>query len=259
MEHSAKVILFDLNGTLIYQCRTTRSHMASTYAMFAQHYWDITFEAFEDAWIKVHSAFDKTVREGYHLLREDNLEGAREKLREPLYRENIANIAAELHIPISHQLIEKITRAFQDSWMGGLRMPEENRVVLEKLFQEGYQLGIVTNFQQPDIIEDILKNFKIFELFRPIVISAEVRVRKPHPELFIAALEALNILKTPEQVIYVGDNLEEDVEGAKLVGLHPILIDSENQYASLAGELRCIKSIIELPEILAKMDEKIDR
>jgi len=258
MKHFAKIVLFDLNGTLIYQHRTQRSHMASTYAMLAQHDWNITFEAFETAWIDVHSEFDEKIREGYRLLGAGDLEGARKNLREPLYRENIAEIAKKLGISISNQLIEKITRAFQDSWMGGLRMPEENRLVLEKLIGEGYQLGIVTNFQQPDIISDILDNFKIRRLFKPIVISAEVGVRKPHPDLFKSALRELNILDTPEQAIYVGDNLEEDVEGAKVVGMHPILIDSENRYDSLANQLTCIKSIADLPEIFVGINAKID-
>jgi HAD superfamily hydrolase (TIGR01549 family) len=219
--------------------------------MLAQYYWDIIFESFEEAWKNVHSEFDKKVREGHILLRAGNLEGAREKLYEPWYRENIAGIAEELHISIPNQLIEKITRAFQDSWMGGLKMPEENRAVLEKLIEDGYQLGLVTNFQQPDIISDILANFKINgpELFKTTIISADIGVRKPHPDIFKSALQELNISETPPgQVIYVGDNLDEDVEGAKWLACIHLLIPKIGMI--LQNQLTCIKSIVDLPKIL---------
>lgn len=247
MNHFIKAILFDLNETLIHQIRTERSHIASTYAALTKYYWNITFESFESAWTKIHYQHAKQIREGCQLVQAGDFEAAKEKLREPWYRENIAGIVKELNISCSNQLIEEITWEFQDSWVGGLRMAEGDRSVLEKLAEDEYQLGIVTNFQQPNIIPDILKKFGVDRFFKTIVISANIGWRKPHPDLFKSALNELGMIDTPECVIYVGDDPEEDVDGSKRAGLQPILIDPKNRYSDLSKNITSIQSLIELP------------
>lgn len=253
MNHPIKAILFDLNETLIHQIRTERSHIASTYAAVTKHYWDITYESFEAAWTRVHSLYAQQVHEGRQLVQAGNYKDAKDKLREPWYRENIAGIFEVLNIPLSNQLVEKITWAFQDSWVGGLRMPEANKSVLDNLAKDDYQLGIVTNFQQPNIVSDILRNFGIDAYFRTIVISATLGYRKPHPDIFKSALTELNMEFTPERVVYVGDNPEEDVEGAKRVGIKPILIDRENRFSDTAKYVASIKILTELPEAILNL------
>jgi len=49
------------------------------------------------------------------------------------------------------------------------------------------------------------------------VFSSEVGVRKPHPVIFERALEALEV--EPEQALFVGDRLFEDVRGAAELGM----------------------------------------
>jgi HAD superfamily hydrolase (TIGR01662 family) len=253
MSHFITAVLFDLNETLIHQTRSKRSHMASTYAALAQQYWSLTFESFEAAWEKIRLQYEEQFQQGNQLVYAGNFEAAKQKLREPWYRENIAAIINELNIPTSNRLIEKVTWAFQDSWVGGLTMPDKNRGVLEKLIQEGYQLGIVTNFQQPNIIPDILTDFGVSNIFKTIVISADFGWRKPHPELFNDALQKLNMREMPERVAYVGDNSEEDVEGARIAGLQPILIDSTDRGIDLRHKSARIHSLTELPEILREI------
>ena len=49
------------------------------------------------------------------------------------------------------------------------------------------------------------------------VFSSEVGKRKPHPEIFERALDALEV--APEEALFVGDRLYEDVRGAGEVGM----------------------------------------
>jgi len=244
-----KVILFDVNETIIHQGRTERSHIASTYAALAPFRWSITFEEFETAWNTVHGAFARQYHEGYELVLAGQLDRAREKLREPWYRENIAAILKELEFPACNRLIEELTWAFQDSWVGGLTMPDENRHTLRQLASL-YRLGIVTNFQQPNIVSDILDQFGIGDLFDPIVISATEGIRKPHPDLFRVALDRLGMSSTPECVSYVGDSLGDDVDGALRVGLCPILIDTKDRHSSVVTPAIRIRRLAELPDAL---------
>jgi putative hydrolase of the HAD superfamily len=50
-----------------------------------------------------------------------------------------------------------------------------------------------------------------------MVFSAEAGVRKPAPEIFLAACEELGV--DPAAVLFVGDDLVKDVQGAAAVGM----------------------------------------
>jgi putative hydrolase of the HAD superfamily len=56
-----------------------------------------------------------------------------------------------------------------------------------------------------------------------LVISSEVGFRKPHPSFFQAACARLGL--PPEQVLCVGDDLENDVRGAIRAGLTSLLLE----------------------------------
>jgi putative hydrolase of the HAD superfamily len=49
------------------------------------------------------------------------------------------------------------------------------------------------------------------------VFSSEVGLRKPHPAIFERALDALDV--EPEQALFVGDRLFEDIRGAAELGM----------------------------------------
>lgn len=57
------------------------------------------------------------------------------------------------------------------------------------------------------------------------IISAPLGFRKPDPRLFQLATESLGI--TPEEAIYVGNDMYRDVYGANRAGLHTIFVDSD--------------------------------
>jgi FMN phosphatase YigB (HAD superfamily) len=52
------------------------------------------------------------------------------------------------------------------------------------------------------------------------VFSSEIGRRKPDPAIFERALEALGV--TPEEALFVGDRLWEDVGGAGAVGMRTV-------------------------------------
>jgi putative hydrolase of the HAD superfamily len=56
-----------------------------------------------------------------------------------------------------------------------------------------------------------------------LVISSEVGFRKPHPAFYQAACASLRL--PPERVLCVGDDLENDVAGARRAGLRGVLLD----------------------------------
>ena len=58
---------------------------------------------------------------------------------------------------------------------------------------------------------------------------------KPHPTIFLAALDALAV--APAEAVMVGDSLEEDYEGARALGMRAILVDRENRHPGFEERL----------------------
>ena len=81
-----------------------------------------------------------------------------------------------------------------------------------------YDLGIIAN-QSVDILK-ILEESKINRFFKVIVISSEVKVRKPDPEIFRLAMNLANT--SPEHCIMVGDRLDTDISPANKLGMKTI-------------------------------------
>ncbi len=83
-----------------------------------------------------------------------------------------------------------------------------------------YDLGIIAN-QSVDILK-ILEELKINRFFKVIVISSEVKIRKPDPEIFRLAMNLANT--SPEHCIMVGDRLDTDISPANKLGMKTIRI-----------------------------------
>ena len=81
-----------------------------------------------------------------------------------------------------------------------------------------YDLGIIAN-QSVDILQ-ILEESKINRFFKVIVLSSEVKVRKPDPEIFRLAMNLANT--SPEHCIMVGDRLDTDISPANKLGMKTI-------------------------------------
>jgi putative hydrolase of the HAD superfamily len=84
---------------------------------------------------------------------------------------------------------------------------------------------LVTNGFRKDL-EDILSRTGLAEQFDVTVGIDNVRKPKPEKEIFLYALKRSDA--TPDQAVFVGDNPRADYEGAKAVGMKPLLIDRNN-------------------------------
>jgi putative hydrolase of the HAD superfamily len=92
---------------------------------------------------------------------------------------------------------------------------DEARPMLEQL-HERYPMMLVSNFYGN--IDEVLRSYGIRHLFKGIIESAVVGVRKPNPTLFRLGVDALEL--PPEEVLVVGDSLRKDIEPAEQLGCH---------------------------------------
>ncbi|MHA1506083.1 MAG: HAD family hydrolase [Candidatus Asgardarchaeia archaeon] len=88
--------------------------------------------------------------------------------------------------------------------------------MLQRIKDRGIYVGLISNTAVDWPIK-VLKRYKIFHLFDVVLLSSEFGVRKPHPKIFFAALNKLGV--SPEESIFVGDSIENDIVGANKVGM----------------------------------------
>jgi HAD superfamily hydrolase (TIGR01549 family) len=87
---------------------------------------------------------------------------------------------------------------------------------LGALRQRGYMLGVVTNRDYGGkLFYEDLRTMGLLDYFeyQHMAISADLGIRKPHPDIFKYVLTRLSV--SPEETAMVGDNLKADVGGAK--------------------------------------------
>ena len=116
---------------------------------------------------------------------------------------------------------------------------------LETLRSRGLTLGVVTNMNRGS--GEILAEFGLTGRVDFAVTSIEARSEKPHAPIFREALRKANA--EPRDVVHVGDQLESDVEGARRVGITPVLLDRDGNYPDYAGCAR-IEGMRELAGVL---------
>ena len=96
--------------------------------------------------------------------------------------------------------------------------------VLSRLKSEGFELGIISNFDTRFF--QIFRSLGLDGFFDSVTISSLAGAVKPNKKIFAHALDQHMVL--PNEALHVGDNLDEDFEGAQQAGLHAVLVDRES-------------------------------
>ena len=97
---------------------------------------------------------------------------------------------------------------------------DDARPALRAARQTGSRVVVVSNW---DIsLEGVLEQLGLASLLDGVITSASAGARKPSPKIFSQALELAAV--PPERALHIGDSLEEDVEGARSVGIAAVLV-----------------------------------
>ncbi len=83
---------------------------------------------------------------------------------------------------------------------------------LDTLKERGYKLAIISNARDAANVQRLIDNAQLRPWFDPILISADVGVRKPNPRIFKVLLDKWQL--SPDEVVMVGDMLGADILGA---------------------------------------------
>jgi len=124
-----------------------------------------------------------------------------------------------VHLGLNERAIQDLRRDFY----AGDRI---NPVVLDVItrLRPHYKQAILSN-AVPSLLEMLRDRFQIVHLFDVIITSASIGVMKPDPHAYRAALDALRL--RAEETVFI-DDLRENIQGAKQLGMHAIHFETDH-------------------------------
>ncbi|MFL5928884.1 MAG: HAD family hydrolase [Gaiellaceae bacterium] len=112
---------------------------------------------------------------------------------------------------------------------------------LEALRARGLKIGLLSNSA---------RDLDAFVAHHGLTVDAVLTSRshgktKPHETIFLRMLELLEV--AAEEAAMVGDTIEDDIDGARSVGMHALLVDREGRYGA---EVEALDDLREVPVAL---------
>lgn len=207
-----KVIFFDFGDTLIY---------------------------FDGNWAEVLQNSTKKlmnflIKEGYSLNPEEFPQEFFKRMREYYLERNktfieysSARVLSDYLMDLGFSIPQEslIKNAMQEMYSVSQKdwhLEEDAKNILDWLQKNDYRIGLISNASDTDDVYSLLEKFSLTNYFEKIVISAEFGWRKPHKKIFNHTMEMFNC--DPENCVMVGDRLDMDIQGAKMVGIRSVWI-----------------------------------
>jgi HAD superfamily hydrolase (TIGR01549 family) len=135
----------------------------------------------------------------------------------------------------AYECAVEMTRAWEHA--ENFELFEDTLPVLADLRAHGLKIGLVSNTGRD------LDAFVAHHALDVDVAVGSLRhgKTKPHPAIFQAALEQLGV--AAEEAAMVGDSPEDDVAGAKALGMVAFLIDRDERYPEFVGRLPDLRAL----------------
>ena len=121
----------------------------------------------------------------------------------------------------------------------------EVKSTLTSLNKEGVCLGVISNCDER--LMDVLREVNLTPHFAFILLSVFTMHEKPNAEIFRMALERLKV--RPEECLHVGDNVSQDYEGARAVGMAAAIVDRDGSLAAAHPHIEARHFIHDLAEL----------
>ena len=122
--------------------------------------------------------------------------------------------------------------AFKKIELNKLISKDEKIVRLISSLKKKYKVGMISNTHRSIAKKKLEAIGLSLKTFNPLITTYELNAYKPDPAPFLKALEVAGC--SPEESVYIGDSVENDILGAKSVGMKTILVWGESPEADLS-------------------------
>lgn len=124
--------------------------------------------------------------------------------------------------------------------------PEETKVLLRSLFKQGLKLALASGNNRT-VIDNFLRKQNLQDIFHYTITGDEVSSGKPDPEVFIKALEKLQL---PKNEVVIVENAPLGVQAAKATGIYTIALPSTVPAELLSSADKVIDNLQKLQEVI---------
>jgi FMN phosphatase YigB (HAD superfamily) len=116
----------------------------------------------------------------------------------------------------TRELAQELSSRHLEILSGAVEVPPEHTEFLRRVYAV-YAVALVSNFDHGPTARHIIERDGARPFFHHLVVSDDHGWRKPHARIFTDTLDLLGV--APEQALFVGDSVEDDVVGAKGAGM----------------------------------------
>jgi putative hydrolase of the HAD superfamily len=158
-----------------------------------------------------------------------------------------------LGLEVPREMVQRIHELEYRAVVSLRTVPPENLDALAALRARGLKLGLVSNAHfLPALMLEDFERMGLAEYMDAIVISSQLGVRKPHPAIFERILDELGV--APEEAVFVGDKVREDIVGPKELGMRAVLTHQFRQEDFDGSPIEPDVVIGSLPELVPYVD-----
>lgn len=244
-ERRVDAVLFDYGHTLIHFDERPHANLVTAYEKINHLLADRLERDIPAADVlieKVSKAVDAEIQRDYQAGRPEEVEIA------SIYDTALRGLGLE----VDPQLIEQVMEMEQEGWLESVHVGPDVFSTLEALRGLGLRLGVVSNAAyRPKLMLQQLAALGLRPYFDGVTFSSEVGLRKPHREIYADALKKLGA--NPQQTVFVGDRVREDVEGPKKLGMRAVLLREWRQEDDAGAADFVIERLGELLPIVEKL------
>lgn len=164
-------------------------------------------------------------------------------------------LAASLGLDPTSIAAEEAARAYEEASYKytPVLVPGAKELIL-RAKSLGLKVVVVSNTSfSARAVERILCNASLCGVLDYVASSSELGLMKPNPLIFLRALEAVG--SEPSEAIHVGDSCFNDVLGALLAGIKPVLHNPSSSEVACPGVrgLVVVRNLAEVADMLEKL------
>jgi putative hydrolase of the HAD superfamily len=227
-------LIFDCFGTLVgYPTGPVHSDMyQGTHGLLHALDFAIPYETFVTEFACIYEAFEQAAQRSRAEFHFDEVWSA-------FFARCFARV------PAPH-VVARCSESYINEWCRGIVTYPEHAALLARLAAR-YRLSVISNAHYPSLVGRTLTASGLAPYFAQVVTSIEMGICKPHPQIFMHALDQLGVAAAA--AVYVGDSFTHDYQGASAVGLRCILVDPRGHHAGQVAH-----RVARLVEIEASLD-----
>jgi len=234
LKDKVRMVYFDLDHTLWDFEKNSQEALKFVYKKYNNIFRDATFESFMESYEEINEQL-------WEMYRKRKI--GQQELK--ILRFEITLNA--LKIKHREDLIKEMNNTYLNV-LSKQKLLVDGAIETLEYLKDKYELGILTNgFRETQIVK--MKSSGIFDYFSILVSSEDVGFPKPDEKIFNYA--TLVSKKVKDEIVYIGDDLENDILPAIKYGMGAIWFKNHNgSYEDPDMNVLSISKLIELKNML---------